>query len=40
VAPSGAMITASDTAAAAAANAPAPSAPSAPASSNAGGGWS
>ncbi len=48
VAPSGAKITASDTAAAAAANAPAPSAPSAPApsapavsgSSNAGGGWS
>jgi Secreted repeat of unknown function len=35
VAPSGAMITAADTAAAAAANAP-----SAPASSNAGGGWS
>ena len=40
VAPSGAKITAADTAAAAAANAPAPSAPSAPASSNAGGGWS
>jgi predicted lipoprotein with Yx(FWY)xxD motif len=38
VAPSGAEITAADTAAAAAA--PAPSAPSAPASSNAGGGWS
>jgi predicted lipoprotein with Yx(FWY)xxD motif len=37
VAPSGAKITAADTAAAAAANAPAPSAP---ASSNAGGGWS
>ena len=40
VAPSGAKITASDTAAAAAANAPAPSAPSASGSSNAGGGWS
>jgi predicted lipoprotein with Yx(FWY)xxD motif len=40
VAPSGAKITAADTAAAAAANAPAPSAPSTPASSNAGGGWS
>ena len=40
VAPSGAKITAADTAAAAAANTPAPSAPSAPASSNAGGGWS
>jgi predicted lipoprotein with Yx(FWY)xxD motif len=38
VAPSGAEITAADTAAAAAA--PAPPAPSAPASSNAGGGWS
>ena len=38
VAPSGAKITASDTAAAA--NAPAPSAPSTPGSSNAGGGWS
>jgi predicted lipoprotein with Yx(FWY)xxD motif len=38
VAPSGAEITAADTASAAAA--PAPSAPSAPASSNAGGGWS
>ena len=37
VAPSGAMITGADTAAAAGANAPAPSAP---ASSNAGGGWS
>ena len=45
VAPSGAEITASETAAAAAANAPAPapsapSTPSMPASSNAGGGWS
>jgi len=40
VAPSGAKITASDTAAAAAANAPAPSAPATPGSSNAGGGWS
>jgi predicted lipoprotein with Yx(FWY)xxD motif len=42
VAPSGAKITAADTAAAAAANAPAPAAPAAPApsSSNAGGGWS
>jgi predicted lipoprotein with Yx(FWY)xxD motif len=40
VAPSGAMITAADTAAAAPANAPVPSTPSAPASSNAGGGWS
>ena len=38
VAPSGAKITAADTASAAAA--PAPSAPSTPASSNAGGGWS
>jgi predicted lipoprotein with Yx(FWY)xxD motif len=37
VAPSGAKITAADTAAAAAANAPAPSAPASP---NAGGGWS
>ena len=40
VAPSGAKITASDTAAAAAANAPAPSAPTTAGSSNAGGGWS
>jgi predicted lipoprotein with Yx(FWY)xxD motif len=40
VAPSGAEITAADTAAAAAANAPAAPASSAPASSNAGGGWS
>jgi predicted lipoprotein with Yx(FWY)xxD motif len=38
VAPSGAQITASDTAAAA--NAPTPSAPAAPGNSNAGGGWS
>ena len=39
VGPSGAKITAADTASASAAGAPAPAAPSTPASSNAGGGW-